>query len=111
MILERGAAYLLAVVCLFQALHPSRMIRPQSWRSIDVRIGGLRVQATNGTDSICFERPTGEREESICSAERRISLLHSRPSHPKRLRICMNDRGCITVWLDGWSISKSDNSE
>lgn len=106
MILERAAPYVLAVVCIFQAIHPSWTIRPQSWRSIDLRIGRLRMQARNGAYSVCFER----RPAGACSSERPILLLRGGQRDLKRLRICMSDSGCITAWLDetshGWSISK-----
>ena len=106
MILERAAAYVLAVVCIFQAVSPSWTIRPQCWRSVDLRIGRLRMQANNGADSVCFEgRPAG-----ACPSQRPISLLRGRQRDLKRLRICMSDSGCMTAWLDetshGWSISR-----
>lgn len=105
MILERAAAYVLAVVCLFQAAPPSWTTRPQ-WRSIDLRIGWLRMQASNDADSVCFEgQPAG-----ACPSERPISLLRGRQRDLKGLRICMSDSECMTAWLDetsrGWSISK-----
>jgi hypothetical protein len=106
MILERAAAYVLAVVCILQAVCPSRTIRPQYWRSIDLRIGRLRMQARNGADSVCFERPPA----GACSPERPISLLRVRQRDLTKLRICMSESGCMTAWLDetshGWSISK-----
>ena len=117
MILERTAAYVLAVVCVFQAYRPSWTIRPQCWRSIDVRMGWLRVQGWSGADSVCSEGATGEREEAACSSGRRISLLQNRPRDLKRLMICMSDSGCMTAWLDGtsygWSLFKDrkDNFE
>lgn len=106
MILERAAAYVLAAVCVFQAVRPSWTITPQTWRSIDLRIGWLRMQARNGDDSVCFEgRPAG-----ACSSERPISLPRGRRRNLKRLRICVSDSECVTAWLDetshGWSISK-----
>jgi hypothetical protein len=110
MIPERAAAYVLAVVCVFQALHPSRMINAQGWRSIDIRIGRLRVQATNYADSVCFEGLAGKKEEGLCSLERPILILRARPRDLKSLSICMTDSGCMTAWLDetlhGWSVSK-----
>jgi hypothetical protein len=110
MIPERAAAYVLAVVCVFQALRPSTMINAQYWRSIDIRIGWLRVQARNCSDSAYFDGLAGKKDESSCSSEGRISLLHIRPSHHRRLTICMSDTGCMTAWLDGishvWPISK-----
>ena len=74
MIPERSAAYVLAVVCIFQALRPSRMIHPQGWRSVDIRIGRLRLRATNYAASVCFEGLTGEKEEEICSSEKSICI-------------------------------------
>jgi hypothetical protein len=115
MILERAAMYVLAIVFAFQAASPSWTITSQCWRSIDVRIGWLRVQASNCVHSICFEAPAGEKEEGVFSSQRRISLLRGRPRDPERLRICLNDSGCMTAWLDGishcWSISsdREDN--
>lgn len=110
MILERSAAYVLAVVCLFQALRPSWTITSQCWRSIDIRIGWLRVHAWNDGDSVCFEGLAGEKEQGVSSSESRISPLRGRLRDPKRLRICVSDSGCMTAWLDGtshcWSISK-----
>jgi len=105
MILERAAAYVLALVCIFQAVRPSLTIRPQCWRSIDLRIGWFRIQLRN-PDSVSFERlPAG-----ACSSQRPISLLSSRQRDLKSLRICMSDSGCMTAWLGdtshGWSISK-----
>jgi hypothetical protein len=106
MILERAAAYVLAVVCVFQAVRPSWTIKPQCWRSIDLRIGWLRMQARNRADSVCFERqPAG-----ACPSERPISLLRGSQRDLKRLRICMSDSDCMTAWIDetshAWSISK-----
>jgi hypothetical protein len=110
MILERAAAYVLAVVCVFQAVHPSWTIRPQCWRSVDLQMGWLRLQARNGADSVCFEGGAGKKVERACSSEGRIALLPNRPRNLKRLMICMTDSGCMTTWLDGtsygWSISK-----
>ncbi len=106
MIAERAAAYLLALVCVFQALHPSR-ISPQSWQSIDLRIGWLRMQARNGADPLCFEGWPG----GACSSQRPISLPPGRQRNLKGLRICMTKCGCMTAWMDRssheWSISKS----
>lgn len=110
MIPERAAAYVLAVVCVFQLLHPSRMINAQGWRRVDIRIGRLRVQATNYADSICFEGWAGKKEEGPCSLEGATLILRDRPSGLKKLSICMSDSGCMTAWLDktlhGWSVSK-----
>jgi hypothetical protein len=106
MILERAAAYVLAVVCIFQAVSPSWTIRPQCWRSVDLRIGRLRMQASNAADSVCPER----RQARAWSSERPISLLRGRQRDLERLSICVGDSGCMTAWLDetshGWSISK-----
>ena len=105
MILERAAAYVLALVCIFQAVLPSWAIRPQCWRSIDLRIGSLRIQARNPDSDFFARRPA-----RAGSSERPISLLRGRQSDLKRLRICMVDSGCMTAWVDdtshGWSISK-----
>ena len=106
MILERTAAYVLAVVCFFQTLLPSWTINPHCWRSIDVQIGRLRMQARNEVDSSCFEELAAE--QKACASATRIPL-HSWQK-PKRLKICINDSDCITAWLDGtshaWMISK-----
>ena len=114
MILERAAAYVLALVCIFQAVLPSWTIRPQCWRSIDLRIGSLRIQGRKHLDSDFFaRRPAAGAGRS----ERPISLLSGRQRNLKRLRICNGDSGCMTAWLDdtshGWSISKGmeDNFE
>ena len=101
MIPERAAAYVLAVVCAFLALHPSRGINAQGWRSIDIRIGRLSVQATNNADSVCSERLVGKKEEGLCSSKRAILLLHGGPTDLKTLSICIGDSGCMTAWLDG----------
>jgi hypothetical protein len=112
MILERAAAYVLAVVCVFQAVRPSWTTRPQ-WRNIDLRIGWLQMEARNGADSICFERQPSR----ACPSDMSISPLRGGQRDLKRLKICMNDGECMTVWLDetphGWSISKGteDNFE
>jgi hypothetical protein len=111
MIPERAAVYVLAVVCVFfQALRPSRMISAQHWRSVDVRIGWLRVQARNCADSVYFEQSIQGRDEAPCLSEGRISLLRSQPSHHRRLSICMNDGGCMTAWMHetahDWSMFK-----
>lgn len=117
MILERAAAYVLAVVFLFQPLRPSWTITSQCWRSIDIRLGWLRVQARDSVDSVCFERLAGEKELGASSSERRTSLRCSRLKDPKRLRICLGDSGCMTASWDGishwWSISndREDNFE
>jgi hypothetical protein len=97
MILEQTAAYVLVVVCVFQTLLPSWTITPHCWRSIDVQIGRLRMQARDDADSAT-----------------RMPLLRSWQKEPKRLQICINDSGCITAWLDrasyAWIIS-TDESE
>jgi hypothetical protein len=115
MIPERAAAYVLAVVCAFQALHPSRRINAQGWRSIDIRIGRLSVQATNNTDSVCSEKLAGKEEVGSCSSKRAILRLHEGPTDLKTLSICIRHSGCITAWLDGsqmagWS-PKTDDFE
>jgi len=108
MIVERTAAYVLAVACVFQTLRPSWTIKPHCWRSIDVQIGWLRVQARNDADSVCFDELAAE--QKACASATRMSLLHSWQKEPKRLKVCINDSGCITAWLDGtshaWLISK-----
>jgi hypothetical protein len=115
MIVERTAAYLLAVACVFQMLHPSGTIKSHHWRSIDVQIGWLRVQAGNAADSVCFEELVAE--QKACPSATRTPLPHSWQKEPKTLNICINDSGCITAWLDGttdaWLISrdKKDNSD
>jgi|SRR5215469_16065158 len=97
MILERTAAYVLVIVCVFQSLLPSWTIKPHRWRSIDLQIGRLRVQARDDADSAA-----------------RMPLLGSWQKEPKRLQICISDKGCITAWLDrasyAWMIS-ADESE
>jgi hypothetical protein len=95
MIFERAAAYLLAVACVFQMLAPSGAIKPHYWRSIDVQIGWLRIQERNEADSATW-----------------TLLLHSWENEPKRLKICRDDSGCLTAWLNGtshaWMISKDE---
>jgi hypothetical protein len=101
MFLERTAAYVLAAVCVFQTLHPSRATKPHCWRSIDLQIGRLRVQARNNAGSVCFE--------GLAPAQR-MPLLHSWQKESKKLRICINDSTCMTAWVDGtshaWLISE-----
>lgn len=63
MIPERAAAYVLAIVCVFQALRPSWTIRPQCRRSIDVRMGWLRMQVTNHPVPVCFEGVAREKRK------------------------------------------------
>jgi hypothetical protein len=98
MILERTAAYVLAVAGVFQTLLPSWTIKPHCWRSIDVQIGRLHMQARNEADSAT-----------------RMPLLHGWQKEPKRLEICINDSNCITAWLDGashtWMISKDESGK
>ena len=98
MFFERTAAYVLAVACVFQTLLPSWTIKPHRWRSIDLQIGRLRMQVTNEADSVTW-----------------MPLLHSWQKEPKRLKICINDSGCITAWLDGashtWMISKDESGK
>ena len=101
MVLERTAAYVLAAACVLQALHPSWATKPHRWRSIDVQIGRLRVQARNNDGSVRFE--------GLAPAQR-MPLLHSWQKESKKLRICINDSGCMTAWVDGtshaWRISE-----
>jgi len=117
MILERAAAYVLAVVFLFQPLRPSWTITSQCWRSINIHIGWLRVQARNGVNSVCFEQLAGEKEQRASSSERRTLMRRDRVRDFKRLRICLDDSGCMTAWWDGishwWSVSndREDNFE
>jgi hypothetical protein len=98
MISERTAAYVLAVVCFFQTLHPSWTIKAHCRRSIDVQIGWLRVQARNNAASDCYQESGGEQIPHIWEKE------------PRRLKICIHDRGCLTAWSDGtahaWLLSK-----
>jgi hypothetical protein len=98
MIPERTAAYVLAVACVFQTLRPSWPTRPHSWRSIDIQIGWLRVHARNDANSLRFEELAP------------MALPHSWEKEPKRLKICINDRSCLTAQLDGtshtWLISR-----
>jgi hypothetical protein len=101
MILERTAAYVLAVACVFQMLRPSWNVKPYCWRSIDVQIERLRVQARNDADSVCFEELAAE--QRTCASATRTPLLHSWQKEPKRLKICINGSGCITAWLDATS--------
>jgi hypothetical protein len=101
MYLERTAAYVLAAACVLQTLHPSWATKPHRWRSIDVQIGRLRVQARNNAGSVCFE--------GLAPAQR-MPLLHSWQKESKKLRICINDSSCMTAWVDGtshaWLISE-----
>jgi hypothetical protein len=101
MIVERTAAYLLAVACVFQMLRPSGSVKPHYWRSIDVQIGSLRMQATNDADSVRFEE-LADKQKS-CASDTRMPLLDSWQKEPKGLLICINDSGCITAWSDGTS--------
>lgn len=98
MILERTAAYVLAVVCVFQTLLPSWTIRPLRWRSIDVQLGRLHLEARNEANSAT-----------------RMPLLHRGLKEPKSLTICINDGDCITAWLDGtshaWMISRGESEQ
>jgi hypothetical protein len=108
MIVERTVAYVIVVACVFQMLLPSWTIKPHCWRSIDVQIGRLRVQARNDVDSVCFEELAAE--QKACASAARTPQPHSWQKEPKTLKICTNDGGCITAWLDGtshaWLISK-----
>ncbi|MEG9438791.1 hypothetical protein JAO29_21835 [Edaphobacter sp. HDX4] len=98
MIPERTSAYVLAVVCVFQTLLPSWTMKPHCWRSIDLQMGRLRMQAKNEAYSATW-----------------MPVPHNWQKQPKRLRICMNGSGCITVWLDGashaWMISKDESGK
>ena len=101
MVLERTAAYVLAAACLLQTLHPSRATKPHGWRSIDVQIGRLRVQARNNAGSVCFE--------GLAPAPK-MPFLHGWEKERKKLRICINDGSCMIAWVDGtshaWLISE-----
>ena len=103
MFLERTAAYVLAAACILQTLLPSSAMKPHCWRSIDVQIGRLRVQARNNAGSVCFE--------GFAPAQM-MPLLHSWEKEPKKLRICINDSSCMTAWVDGtshtWLISEGE---
>ena len=98
MILERTAAYVLAVAGFFQTLLPLGTIKPPCWRSIDVQIGRLHMQARNDADS-----------------GTRMPLLRSWQKETKRVTICINDGDCITAWLDGashaWMISEDESKK
>ena len=106
MIAERAATCLLALVCVFQALSPLP-ISPQSWQSIDLRIGWFRMQAKNGADSLCFRASPG----GACSSQRSISLPPVRQRDLEGLSICITKCDCMTAWVDRssheWSISRS----
>jgi hypothetical protein len=112
MILERAAAYVLALACIFQTLHPSWFIKLDCWQTIDVRIGRFRVDLRNDDSSVCFEKRSAE--QKACTTTTRMPPVHGWPKSPKRLTICMSDNGCMTAWMDGtlyaWSISKSRKS-
>jgi hypothetical protein len=112
MVAERIAAYVLALVCVFQTLRPFWIIKPHCWQRIDVQIGWLRVQARNDADSVCFEEWADE--QNAYASAMRMPLLHSWQKKPKRLTICISDSGCITAWLDGtshaWSISNDEKA-
>jgi hypothetical protein len=101
MILERTAAYVLAVVCIFQALSPSWTIKPHGLRSIDVQIGRLRVQAKHNIGSVSFAEPAAEQKS--CASTTRMPLLPGWQKQSKRLKICIDDSACLTAWLDGSS--------
>jgi hypothetical protein len=113
MILERTAAYVLVIVCVFQMLLPSWIIKPHCWRSIDVQIGRLRMQARNDADSACYDEL--EAEQEACASATRMPLLHSWQEEPKRLKICITDSDCVTAWLDrsshAWMISKDESGK
>jgi hypothetical protein len=106
MILERTAAYVLAVACVFQTLHPSGTIRPHGRRSIDVQIGRLRVKARNDAHWLYVEeRAPGQAD---CAPR---PLLHGWQKQARRLKICINDGSCLTAWSDGtshvWLLSRA----
>jgi hypothetical protein len=108
MILERTAAYVLAVACVFQTLHPSGTIHPHGRRSIDVHIGRLRVQARNDASWLYIEEWAPE--QKACMPATR-PLLHSWQKQARRVKICINDSSCLTAWSDGtshvWLISRN----
>ena len=108
MILERTAAYVLAVAGVFQTLLPSWTIKPHCWRSIDVQVGRLHMQARNDADSACLENLAAE--EKACTSAIGMPRTHSWQKEPKQLKICINDNDCVTAWSDGtsyaWLISK-----
>ena len=97
MVLERTAAYVLVLACVIQALLPSWTIKPHCWRSIDVQIGSLHMQARNEADAACFDELAAE--QKACT----LATLHSWQKGRKRLKICINDSGCITASLGGIS--------
>jgi hypothetical protein len=101
MILERIAAYVLAVVCIFQALRPSLVITPQCCRSIDIRIGWLRVRADNQPNPIFFGEQVGKKQGMWSSEEQKISLLRGGLRTSKSLRLYRSDSGWMMIWLDG----------
>lgn len=114
MIFERAAAYVLVLVCIFQLFHPARMSRSQSWKSIDLRIGCLRVQASNCTDPGRFNKWQAVNNQEA-SGEARIFRLSCERRDGKRLRISITDHGCIAALLDEtsdrWSISTPRRSD
>jgi hypothetical protein len=110
MILERTAAYVLAVACVFQALRPSWTSKPHSLPRIVLQIGRLRVQATNDTGSVSFAEPAAEQKS--CASITLTPLLPGWQKQSKRLRICIDDNSCLTAWVDrtsyAWSISRGE---
>jgi hypothetical protein len=101
MILERTAAYVLAVVCVFQTLCPSVTIRPEFCRSIDIQIGRLRMQANNEAAAFYFDGPARKGGQNVWLLEKRkISMSHGQSRDPKRLSISVGDSGWLLVWLD-----------
>jgi hypothetical protein len=113
MILEQTAANVLAVVCIFQTLLPAWTVKPHCWRSIDVQVGRLRMQARNDADSVCMDELAAQ--QKACASASRLRLLHSRQNEPERLKICINNGDCITAWLDGaspaWVISRDESGK
>jgi hypothetical protein len=107
MILERTAAYVLAVACVFQTLRPSWTSKPHTLHRIDVQIGRLRVQARNDTASFSFAA-----EQKSCASIALMPLLPSWQKRPKRLKICINNSTCLTAWLDrtsyAWLIPRDE---
>ena len=108
MFFERTAAYVLVVAGVFQTLLPPWAIKPHCWRSIDVQVGRLHMQARNDADLACLEKLAAE--EKACRSAMGMPRPHSWQKEPKKLKICINNNGCVTAWLNGtshaWLISK-----
>jgi hypothetical protein len=115
MILERAAVYVLVVVCMFQSFRPARMSRSQSWKSIDLRIGCLRVQASTCTNLVQLKGRSDGNYEGLPSDQTRILPLNCEERRGKRLKICVTGADCIAAWLDegsdSWSISRAHSSD